>query len=664
MKKNKILITAALPYANGTLHFGHMAGAYLPADCYSRFEKMRQNDVLFICGSDEYGTAITLSAEKAGRTPQQQATHFHEINQQLFKTLQIEFDHFSRTTWNGHAALVTQFFNDLKENGLLEEKESMQLYSNKDQCFLADRYVRGTCPRCQYTEARGDECPKCGASYEAVELVNPVSSITHAPLQQKETKHWYMLFDKSSDELLAWLKTKKWKSNVVNFSVEYAKKLHPRAITRDLKWGIPVPGTDDKNKVLYVWFDAPIGYISMTKEWAIDRGDPDLWKAYWCDEKTKLVQFLGKDNIPFHALFFPAMVMGQKTFYKKVDDLVANEFLLLEGKAFSKSDGWTIDTDAFIKAFSSDMLRYYIASHAPQLHDAEFTFDGFYHTIHSDLVGKFGNLAHRTLTFIQKIGKSIPQPNHMEEEDTVFSNQIQCLVDQLISSYENYDLRKAVTLLMELSSLGNVYFDHHKPWVLVKSSNEKLSTVLYMLCTCLKAMAIYAHPIIPDASQKLWSLLGFKGGIVKEAYLETTFSEDPLDPPTLLFPKFEKKELQPFVDALATSEQTVSPVEFDHFNQVDIRIGKVLTCEKVKKSKKLLNFTIDIGQETRTILSGLAEHYSCYNELIGKKVAVVTNLHPKKMMGIESHGMLLTTSDKDSIRLLETPYGELGSSIT
>lgn len=665
LMKRKILITAALPYANGALHFGHMAGAYLPADCYARFEKMRQNAVLFICGSDEYGTAITLSAEKLGRTPKEQASYYHDVNQKLFRNIGIEFDYFSRTTWNGHASLVSQFFIELKQNGFLEERESMQLYSNADQCFLADRYVRGTCPRCQYENARGDECTKCGASYEATELKNPVSSITGTPLQQKKTKHWFMLFDKFSDELLSWLKTKNWKSNVTNFAAEYAKKLHPRAITRDLTWGVPVPGAESKEKVLYVWFDAPIGYISMTKEWAIDQGDPDLWKAYWCEEETKLVQFLGKDNIPFHALFFPAMLMGQNTFYKKVDDLVANEFLLLEGKAFSKSEGWTIDTEAFIQTFSCDMLRYYLASHAPQLQDAEFTFEGFYQTIHSDLVGKLGNLVHRTLTFIQKIGGCIPEESTIQEEDTLFSNQIHLLNKEIDLAYEHYDLRKVTALLMELATLGNVYFDREKPWVLVKSSNSRLSTVLHKLCFCLKSLAIHAYPIIPDASQKLWALLGFTS-LLEEGYAQresSVFTKSPLGSPTLLFKKFEKEALEPFIKALANTEEDVSPVEFEHFNKVDIRIGKILSCEKVKKSKKLLHFTIDIGAETRTILSGIADHYSSYDDLIGKKVAVVTNLHPKKMMGINSHGMLLTSSDDKSVRLVEVPFGDLGSSI-
>jgi methionyl-tRNA synthetase len=358
----KILITSALPYANGQLHFGHIAGAYLPADCYARFARLQGSDVLYICGSDEYGIAITLSADLAGRSPQAHVDLFHAINKDLFAQLNFSFDHFSRTTWKGHVPTVQQFFLDLLAHGYIEERVTDQLYSPQDNRFLADRYVVGTCPKCGFTEARGDECQRCGSSYEATDLKNPRSKLTNAPLVLKATKHWFLLFDRFKDQLTQWLAEKNWKANVRNFAQSYIDDLKPRAITRDGEWGIPIPLPGTEGKVLYVWFDAPIGYISATQEWAQLNGKPDAWKDYWLDPETTYVQFIGKDNIPFHAVFFPAMEMGQNQPYKKVDQLPANEFLNLEGRQFSKSDGWTIDLADFFQNFTADQIRYTLAA--------------------------------------------------------------------------------------------------------------------------------------------------------------------------------------------------------------------------------------------------------------------------------------------------------------
>ena len=373
----KILVTSALPYANGPLHFGHIAGAYLPADCYARFERLQGNEVLYICGSDEHGVAITLSADLAGRTPQQHVAIFHAMNAQLFQKLNFSFNHFSRTSWPGHVSTVQQFFHDLLANGYIEEKVTDQLYSEKDQRFLADRYVVGTCPKCGFEEARGDECQRCGASYEATDLKNPRSKLTDSSLIHKPTKHWFLRFDLFKDQLRSWFAEKKWKSNVISFAKSYVEDLKPRAITRDGEWGIPIPLPEAQGKVFYVWFDAPIGYISAAQDWADNVGDSEAWKKYWLDPQTKYVQFVGKDNIPFHAVFFPAMEMGQKTPYKMVDELPANEFLNLEGRQFSKSDGWTIDLDRFFEHFTADQIRYTLAANAPEAQDAEFTWKDF-----------------------------------------------------------------------------------------------------------------------------------------------------------------------------------------------------------------------------------------------------------------------------------------------
>src|SRR5579862_125579 len=399
MHTEKILITSALPYANGPLHFGHIAGAYLPGDCYARFERLKGNDVLYVCGSDEYGVAITLNAELAGRTPKQHVDIFHEIIKNYFTKLNFSFDHYSRTTWPGHVKTTQEFFRDLLENGYIEEKVTDQLFSEADNRFLADRYVVGTCPKCAFPEARGDECQRCGASYEATDLIQPRSKLTGASLIRKSTKHWFLRFDLFKEKLAQWIAEKEWKPNVINFAKGYIDDLKPRAITRDSDWGIPIPLPHTEGKVFYVWFDAPIGYISAVREWAELKGTPDAWKNYWLDPKTKLVQFIGKDNIPFHAVFFPAMLMGQNQPYKLVDELPANEFYNLEGRQFSKSDGWYIDLDAFFKQFTTDQIRYAIASNAPETSDSEFSWKDFQMRCNSELLGKYGNLVNRTLVF-------------------------------------------------------------------------------------------------------------------------------------------------------------------------------------------------------------------------------------------------------------------------
>jgi methionyl-tRNA synthetase len=508
----KILITSALPYANGPLHFGHIAGAYLPADCYARFERLKKNDVLYICGSDEYGVAITLSAELAGRSPKEHVNIFHQINKDFFDRLQISFDHYSRTTWEGHVEPTHQFFNDLLQNGYIEARITDQLYSEQDDKFLADRYVTGICPRCNYENARGDECPNCGASYDATELKNPRSKLTQAPLVLKKTKHWFLLLEKFKDRLNAWVDTKNWKPNVVNFIKGYIEHLHARSITRDSNWGVPVPLPEAEGKVLYVWFDAPIGYISATKEWALLSGHPDHWKDYWQDPQTKLVNFIGKDNIPFHASIFPAMIMGQNQPYKLVDELPANEFYKLEGKQFSKSDGWYIDLEDFFKRFSSDQIRYAIAANAPETSDSEFTWRDFQLRCNTELLGKYGNLVNRVLVFLQTHAQgTTPSASHLEPIDVEFLNKIDQLIDEASDCFQNFKIRRASQVIMELAQLGNVYFDSKHPWKDVKNESTKarMETTLACCLECLKALALISLPIIPNAAHQIWKMVGF-----------------------------------------------------------------------------------------------------------------------------------------------------------
>lgn len=549
----KILVTSALPYANGQPHFGHIAGAYLPSDCYARFERLKGNDVLYICGSDEYGVAITLSADLAGRTPEQHVSIFHKIIQDLFGRLNFSFDHFSRTSWPGHIPTVQQFFKDLVANGYVEEKVTEQLYSEADKRFLADRYVVGSCPKCNFSDARGDECQKCGASYEATDLKNPRSKLTGALLVQRPTKHWFLRFDLFKDKLKVWLAQKKWKSNVVNFAKAYVDDLKPRAITRDAEWGVPVPLPGAEGKVLYVWFDAPIGYISATKEWAEKIGDQEAWKKYWLDPQTKYVQFVGKDNIPFHAVFFPAMEMGQNIPYKLVDELPANEFLNLEGRQFSKSEGWTVDLDQFFDHFTADQIRYTIAANAPETQDAEFTWSDFQSRCNAELLGKYGNLANRILVFAQNKCAGVV-PKALPDKD--FLSKIQALADEIGKAYSSFHLRRASALIMELAQEGNIYFDGKKPWALAKNeaTHSEMETVIYSCLECLKILALVSSPIIPDTAEKLWKLLGFTSSLADQNWDRVVKEEIPqgqlLLKPEVLFKRVEDSLIQLEMDRL------------------------------------------------------------------------------------------------------------------
>lgn len=657
----KVLITAALLYANGKLHLGHVAGAYLPSDCYARFQRLLGNEVAYISGSDEYGVAITLSAELAKRTPREHVDHFHEINKTLFEKLNFSFDNYSRTTWAGHAQTTQDFFQVLQEKNLIEERVVDQLYSEEENRFLADRYVLGTCPKCGYEEARGDECQKCASSYEATDLINPKSKLTGSKLTLKKTNHFYLLFDHFKKELKSWLEEKNWKENVVNFAMSYIEDLRPRAISRDSSWGIPIPGVE--GKVFYVWFDAPIGYISATKEWAEKLKSPDKWKDFWFDSHTKFVQFLGKDNIPFHAVFFPAMLMGQKDLYNLPDELPANEFLMLEGRQFSKSEGWYVDLDEFLSKYSADQARYVLAANAPESSDAEFSWKDFQMRCNAELLGKFGNFIHRVLVFTkQNLKGEIPSCKKLESQDEEFLHEMDLLMDRVKDSYERFHLRKVSQLIMELASLGNAYFDKKKPWVLAKNPEAKdlLDTTLYCSIECIKRLALISSPILPDASQKIWQMLGASSKLSQQNWDEV--SRQKLEEGTkiqeakVLFRKIEDEEITKEVEKLGKNEQLLSSpvkthISYDQFDKLDLRVGQVVQAEKVPKSKKLLKLTVDLGFEKRTIVSGIALSYMP-EEMIGRKFIVVANLSPAKIMGIESQGMILAAS-RD--KLLELP---------
>lgn len=685
--KKKILVTSALPYANGPLHFGHIAGAYLPGDCYARFERLIGNDVLFICGSDEYGMAITLNAEIAGRTPQEHVDLFHGIISNFFTTLNLSFDHYSRTTTSFHKEPVHKFFLDLLENGYIEEKITDQLYSEKEGRFMADRYVIGTCPSCGYPEARGDECPKCGASYETTDLKNPRSKITGSPLTTKPTKHWFLLLDKFKDRLNEWVDQKNWKPNVTNFVRGYIKDLKPRAITRDIEWGLPVPLEGAEGKVLYVWFDAVIGYISATMEWADKQGKPDSWKDFWHDPNTKLVQFVGKDNIPFHAVIFPSMIMGQNDPYILVDELPANEFYNLEGRQFSKSDGWYIDLEDFFKKYTADQIRYTIAANAPENQDSEFTWKDFQLRCNSELLGKLGNFVNRVLVFAKNnTGGKAPERGVLSPIDEQFLLDIEKYAEEIKASYESFRLRKSAQGLMELAQKGNVYFDQKKPWSAAKDPQQEHSmrTTINLCLEAIKILALVAFPIIPESAAKMWHMLGFKKSI--DQYTWDTIVDMPITPgyqlfePVILFRKVEDAEIEAEMTKLKSLSAKMTPVKteevslkaeeivlketipFDLFQKVDLKVGVVKHAEKLEKSKKLLKLSVDIGSEVRTIVSGIAL-VSTPEEMIGKKVIVVANLAPQKIMGIESQGMILCASSLNGLEIINLQSSPAGSEI-
>ncbi len=673
----KILITSALPYANGPLHFGHIAGAYLPGDCYARFQRLMGNDVLYICGSDEHGVAITLSADLAKRTPKEHVDLFHEINRAFFHQLEFSFDHYSRTTWPGHIPTTQAFYYALDKRGVIEEKVENHLYSESEKRFLADRYVVGTCPKCGYEEARGDECQQCAASYEATDLKNPRSKLTGSPLILKPSNHLYLRFDKFKEQLAAWIKEKKWKDNVVHFAMQYIHDLKPRAITRDSDWGVPVPGYP--GKVFYVWFDAPIGYISATQEWAQKIGRPNRWEEYWFDPNCKLVHFIGKDNIPFHAVFFPAMLMGQERPYILPDQIPANEFYLLEGRQFSKSEGWTIDLQEFFTHYTPDQARYAIAANAPESSDSEFSWKDFQMRCNAELLGKFGNFVNRVLVFArQHCQGRVPL---LGAHDGVFLRQMDRLVEMTAESFQTFHLRHACQLLMELSQAGNTFFDAKKPWILAKdpAARNELDTVIALSIECIKNLALVASPIIPASAQKIWQMLGYSGELSKGHWPSIHKTPVPtgqtFNELEILFRKVEDEEIETQIQKLGekvkearmttvTTYQPLKPsVAFDDFVKLDFRVAQVLEAEKVPKSKKLLKLRVDLGFEKRTIVSGIALTYEP-EALIGRKVVIVANLAPATIMGIESQGMVLAASLEATLELPQIQHLAPGAVVT
>lgn len=664
----RLLVTAALPYANGPIHLGHLAGAYLPADIYVRFQRLKKRDIVFICGSDEHGVPITILADQKGVTPKEIVDIFHERNARAFADFGIQFDNYSRTSLEAHKTLSQEFFLKLYEKGYLVENTTRQFYSEKSQRFLPDRYVEGTCPYCGYEKARGDQCDKCGKWIEQTSLINPRSTIDGDTPVIKETRHLFLKLGDFQQQIDRWLETKTtWKSNVLNFCKGwFSEGLRDRSVTRDLNWGVPVPVKGFENKVLYVWFDAPIGYISSTKEWAEKIGQPDRWKDYWQREDTRLIHFIGKDNIVFHAIIWPVILMGRGE-YVLPAEIPANEFLNLEGEKFSTSKNYAVWLEDYLEKFTPDPLRYTLAANAPENKDSDFSWKELQARNNNELADILGNFINRSLTFLRKNFQStLPERGELEALDQEMLQKIHEARDEISQNLENFEVRKGIAAYMNLARFANKYFNDQEPWVSLKNNRAKCETTLNICLQVCRALAILGHPFMPFFAEKLWKILQLDQTVDEQNWDDVGTEEIPaghqIGKLKILFPKIEDEIIEPEIERLkrinttmsennshgspetAASEKTL--ISIDEFAKVDLRVATIIKAEAVKGAKKLLRLQIDLGFERRQIVAGLAEHYSPAT-LTGRQIIVVANLQPARLRGIESEGMLLAAEGSD-----------------
>ena len=660
-------ITAALPYTNGPIHIGHLAGVYVPADIYARYLRNTGNDVLYICGSDEHGVPITLKAKKEGVTPQDVVDKYHAIIKQSFSDFGISFDNYSRTSAEVHHDTASEFFKKLYDEGKFIEETTEQLYDAEANQFLADRFVIGTCPKCGYDESYGDQCEKCGTSHNATDLINPKSAITGNVPTTKVTKHWYLPLDKYEQWLREWIvegHKNDWKTNVLGQVKSWLDDgLKPRAVTRDLDWGIPVPAEGGEGKVLYVWFDAPIGYISSTKEWAEREGKD--WEPYWKDEDTKLIHFIGKDNIVFHCIIFPAMLKAEGS-YILPENVPANEFLNLEGDKISTSKNWAVWLHEYLEDFpgKQDVLRYTLTANAPETKDNDFTWKDFQARNNNELVAVFGNFINRVVVLTNKYYEGvIPESNEFTDVDNETLEKLQKFPSIIASSIGRYRFREASQELMNLARLGNKYLADEEPWKQVKENPERVKTIMYVAMQIATGLSVVAEPFLPFTSNKLKNMLNVTSSELEMTWdsVETNNELIPanhkIGKAELLFAKIEDKDIQNQLDKLEATKvaneaenKVVEPqketIEFDDFTKLDMRVGTIIEAEKVPKTKKLLKLKVDVGIDTRTIVSGIAESFKP-KDIIGQKVTVLVNLAPRKLRGVESQGMILMTDTTD-----------------
>lgn len=671
MDKNykRTLVTTALPYANGPVHIGHLAGVYVPADIYVRYLRLKGSDVLFIGGSDEHGVPITIKARAEGVTPQDIVDRYHNIIKDSFEELGISFDVYGRTTSDTHRRTASDFFRRLYDKGEFVEKRSAQLYDAEAGQFLADRYVTGTCPHCGNERAYGDQCEACGTSLNATDLINPRSAITGNVPVLKETSHWYLPLDKWQPRLEKWIleEHKEWKPNVYGQCKSWLDMgLQPRAVSRDLDWGIPVPVEGAEGKVLYVWFDAPIGYISNT----IDCVGQD-WEKWWKDPETRMIHFIGKDNIVFHCIVFPAMLMADGT-YNLPDNVPANEFLNLEDDKISTSRNWAVWLHEYLRDFpgKQDVLRYVLTANAPETKDNNFTWKDFQARNNSELVAILGNFVNRAMVLDHKYFEGlVPECGKLEPIDETAISEVKASVEALSKNLEAFRFREALKDAMNVARVGNKYLADCEPWKLWKTDPERVKTILNISLQICANLAVVFEPFTPFMSADLCKMLGLgklnwdMAGRFNLLPAGTRIAE-----PHLLFEKIEDAPIEAQVNRLLETKkqnelknwkpEEVKPVcSFDDFEKVDIRVGKVLECSKVKKSKKLLQFLIDDGMEKRTILSGIALSYEDPTVLVGKEICFIANFEPRKMMGIESQGMILSAVNSDGRLVVVGPTG-------
>lgn len=670
----RILVTAALPYANGPLHLGHMAGAYLPADLYVRFKRLNGANIVFICGSDEHGVPITIAAEQAGVSPQDIVDTNHALIETTFRRMGVAFDHYGRTSSPTHRQTSQDFFTVLNDKGVFVRKTEQQLYDTEAGKFLADRYVQGTCPVCANPDAYGDQCEKCGTSLSPSELINPRSALTGAAPVLRETEHWYLPLGRLQAELESWLSGKTdWKPNVMGQVNSWlAAGLGDRAVTRDLAWGVPVPLPDAPGKVLYVWFDAPIGYISATKEWAAAIGKPDAWKPYWTDEGTDLIHFIGKDNIVFHCLMFPAMLQAHGGFVLP-RNVPANEFLNLEGRKLSTSRNWAVWLHEYLDEFPADWLRYALATTLPETKDSDFSWKEFQNRVNGELADILGNFIFRAVTFTHRFFEGrVPELVSPSATDLTTLARIGELRSAIAAEYEAFRFREAVSLTMDLARTGNKYFTDTEPWKTRNSDPQACANSLHVSAQVCAALSVLFDPVLPHTMRVLRSQLGLEQvswAAVSDAMIPagTLLREG-----DVLFPKVEDARIQAQVDKLgAVPVQADSPlvqaftpakdvIAYEDFAKLDLRTGLVLQAQKVEKSDKLIRLHVDLGYETRQILSGI-RLFLTPEEMVGRKVVVVANLKPRKILGLESNGMILFAEDRDGTLRRIDSEGEPGS---
>jgi methionyl-tRNA synthetase len=688
MTPKRYLITSALPYANGLKHIGHLAGAYLPADTYVRYLRAQKRDVVFVCGSDEHGTAIPIQASKEGTTAQAIIDKYHRLIKQNFEDLSISFDIYDRTSSPVHHETSSEFFTYLNSRGDLSVQESEQYYDEEAKSFLADRYIKGTCPNCGYNSAYGDQCERCGKSLSPDDLINPVSTLSGSAPVKKKTKHWYLPLDKHEEFLREWIlkgHADDWKVNVLGQCKSWIDGgLQPRAVTRDLDWGVKVPLPEAEGKVLYVWFDAPIGYISATKQWAID--NQKEWEPYWYDKETKLVHFIGKDNIVFHCLIFPVMLKLHG--FILPDNVPSNEFMNLEGDKMSTSRNWKIDMQDYIDDFvkkdnggpqAVDMLRYYLTQIAPETKDSEFTWKGFQDAVNSELVSIFGNYVNRTWVLMHKLcnGK-VPKLHEdvMDDKDRELLQQFAEIARAVEDDIEHYRFRDGLFKVIDLARKGNKYMQEKEPWIKAKQidgmgnplpeAQKLIDNCLHVCLQCCANLAIMVNPWLPNTARKMLYMMKVVEKMLewenagKTKLLSVGYT---LRAPELLFRKIDDAEVSAQVEKLQKAEALVAAagsapvitpaishpepkpeIVYDDFSKLDLRVGKIVSAQKVEKADKLLKLEVDLGFETRTVVSGIALHFKP-EDIIGRQVVVVVNLAPRKMRGIESKGMILMAED-------------------